>query len=59
MTILKVKNETLSNYNTRYWKLYNKIEEFLEEFVVVNYKFRLTIGDKLWNDLTFNPSSNL
>ena len=49
----------LYNYNKRYWVLYNKIEDCSEKITMVNYKLRLTLGEKLWDDLTFNPSTNL
>ncbi|GFY80801.1 hypothetical protein Acr_01g0006100 [Actinidia rufa] len=47
----KGKNEALHNYSKRYWELYNEIEEFLEELVVVSYKLGLTLGEKLWEEL--------
>ena len=38
LTFHKRKNETLHNYNKRYWELYNEIEGCSEELVVVSYK---------------------
>ncbi|GFY96855.1 hypothetical protein Acr_11g0011610 [Actinidia rufa] len=30
-----------------------------EELVVANYKLVLTLGERLWEDLTLNPPANL
>ena len=47
LTLKNGKNESLSNYSKRYWKIYNKIEECLEELAVASYKLRLTHGERL------------
>ena len=59
LTLYKGKNDMLLNYNKRYWELYNKNENCLEELTVVSYKLRLTLGEKLWVDLTLNPLVDL
>ena len=59
MTLRKGKNETLNNYNKRYWELYNEIEKYLKELDIVSYKLGLTPGDKLWDNLTLNPLADL
>ncbi|GFY91447.1 hypothetical protein Acr_07g0016430 [Actinidia rufa] len=38
----------------RYWKTYNEIEECSEKLAVV----RLTLGERLWVNLTLNPPTN-
>ena len=55
MTLWKGMNETLHNYNKRYWELYNDIKGCLEELTMVSYKLRLIPSKKLWDDLTLNP----
>ena len=55
----KGSNEMLCNYNRRYCEIYNEIEEFSKELVVVNYKLRTIPGEKLWDDLTLNPPTKL
>ena len=57
--LYKGKNKTLRNYSKRYWDLYNEIDEYLEELVVVSYKHRLTPGKKLWDNLTLDPIANI
>ena len=57
--LYKGKNKTLRNYRKRYWDLYNEIDEYLEELVVVSYKHRLTSGKKLWDNLTLDPIANI
>ena len=52
------KNELLWKYNKRYWELYNKIKGCSKE-LVLSHKFRLTLGEKLWDDLTLHPPANL
>ena len=42
-----------------YWELYNESEEYSKKLIVVNYKLSLTPSEKLWDDLTFNPPTNL
>ena len=59
LTLKNSKNESLSNYSKRYWKIYNKIEECLEELAVASYKLRLTPSERFWKDLTHNPPTNL
>ena len=39
--------------------LYNEIERCSKELAVVNYKLNLTSGEKLWDNLTLNPSTDL
>ena len=41
------------------WELYNEIEEFSKDLSVVNQKFELTPTEKLWDDLTLNPPTDL
>ena len=50
ITLWKGKNKMLYNYSKRYWELYNKIQSCLEELTV-----RMTMSEKLWDDLTLNP----
>ena len=39
--------------------MYNEIEECSEELVVASYKLGLTLGERLWENLTFNPLIDL
>ena len=39
--------------------MYNEIEDCLEKLDVVSYKLGLTLGEKLWENLTLNPPTNL
>ena len=55
----KGKNESIRNYSKRYWETYNEIEECLEELAVASYKFRLTPNERIWENLTLNPSIDL
>ena len=59
MTVQKGKNEMLSNYNRRYCELYNEIEGCLEELAVVSYTLGLSLSEKLWDNLTLNPPTDL
>ena len=52
-------NELFRNYRKHYWELYNEIKECSEELAVVSYKLELTLGEKLWEDMTLNPPADL
>ncbi|GFY92892.1 haloacid dehalogenase-like hydrolase (HAD) superfamily protein [Actinidia rufa] len=52
-------NESLRNYNKRYWEPFNEIEECSEELAVASYKLGLTLGERLWEDLTLRPPADL
>ncbi|GFS33142.1 hypothetical protein Acr_00g0026580 [Actinidia rufa] len=41
------------------WETYNEIEECSEELAVASYKLGLTPGERLWENLTLNPPTNL
>ncbi|GFY85504.1 hypothetical protein Acr_04g0002420 [Actinidia rufa] len=41
LTLKKGRNESIRNYNKRYWETYNEIEECSEEMVVASYKLGL------------------
>ena len=58
LTLKKGKVKLLYNYNKRYWETCNEIEECSEELVVAN-KLRLTLGERIWEDLTLIPPVNL
>ena len=51
LTLRKGKNESIWNYNKRYWETYNEIEECSEELAVASYKLRLTPREKLGKNL--------
>ncbi|GFZ03447.1 hypothetical protein Acr_16g0000710 [Actinidia rufa] len=59
LTLRKGKNESIRNYSKRYWETYNEVEECSEELVVVSYKLRLTLGERLWENLALNPPIDL
>ncbi|GFS38323.1 hypothetical protein Acr_00g0056810 [Actinidia rufa] len=59
LTLKKGKNESIKNYSKRYWKTYNEIEECSEDMVVDSYKLGLAPGDRLWENLTLNPPTDL
>ncbi|GFS45196.1 hypothetical protein Acr_00g0094790 [Actinidia rufa] len=59
LTLFKGKNETLHNYNKRYWELHNETEECSKELTVASYNLGMTPGEKLWNDLTLNLTLDL
>ncbi|GFS43551.1 hypothetical protein Acr_00g0085730 [Actinidia rufa] len=59
LTLKKSKNESIRNYNKRYWETYNEIEECSEEMAVASYKLGLAPGDKLWENLTLDPPTSL
>ncbi|XP_057459274.1 uncharacterized protein LOC130749935 [Actinidia eriantha] len=59
LTLKKGKNESIQNYNKRYWETYNEIEECSEEMAVASYKLGLTPGDRLWENLTLDPPNGL
>ena len=54
-----VKNGMRRNYRKSYYELYNKIEEYSKELVVVSYKLTLTPNEKLWDNLILNPPIDL
>ena len=39
--------------------MYNEIEECSKELTVASYKLGLTLGERLWENLTLNPSTDL
>ena len=49
----------LRNYSKRYCELYNEIEWCSEELVVVSNKLGMIPGEKPWDDLMFNPQTDL
>ena len=49
----------IRNYIKRYWETYNDIEKCLEELAVASYKLGLTLGERLWKNLTLNPPTDL
>ena len=49
----------LCNYSKRYWELYNEIDGCSEELIVLSYKLRLMPEEKLWDDLTLKPPTEL
>ena len=55
----KGKNKMIHNYRKRYWKTYNEIEECSEELAVASYKLGLTLGKRLWENVTLNPPTDL
>ncbi|GFS41350.1 hypothetical protein Acr_00g0073860 [Actinidia rufa] len=59
LMLRKGKNESIRNYNKRYWETYNEIEECSEELAVASYKFGLTLGERLLKNLTLNPPTDL
>ncbi|GFS42483.1 hypothetical protein Acr_00g0080070 [Actinidia rufa] len=59
LTLWKGKNESIHNYNKRYWETYNEIEECSEELAVASNKLKLTPRERLWENLTLNPPFNL
>ncbi|PSR88326.1 DEAD-box ATP-dependent RNA helicase [Actinidia chinensis var. chinensis] len=59
LTLRKGKNKTICNYSKRYWKTYNEIEECSKELAVVSYKLGLTLWERPWENLMFNPPSDL
>ena len=52
LTLKKGKTELLRNYNKHYWKTFNEVKECSEEFAVASYKLGLTLGERIWEDLT-------
>ncbi|GFZ08576.1 hypothetical protein Acr_20g0003840 [Actinidia rufa] len=59
LTLKKGRNESIRNYNKRYWETYNKIEECSEEMAVVSYKLGLAPEDRLWENQTLDPPTGL
>ena len=59
LTLRKVKNESISNYHKQYWETYNKIKECFEKLAVASYKLGLTLGERLWENLTLNRPTDL
>ncbi|PSR90966.1 Agouti-signaling protein [Actinidia chinensis var. chinensis] len=59
LTLKKGKNESIQNHNTRYWETYNEIEECYKELSVASYKLELTPGERLWENLTLTPPTDL
>ncbi|GFY94695.1 hypothetical protein Acr_10g0000800 [Actinidia rufa] len=59
LTLKKGKNESIRNYSKRYWETYNEIEECSEEMAVASYKLGLAPGDRLWENLTLDPPTDL
>ncbi|GFS40881.1 hypothetical protein Acr_00g0071010 [Actinidia rufa] len=59
LTLRKGKNESVCNYSKWYWKIYNEIEECSEELAVPSYKLGLTLGERLWENLTLDPPTDL
>ena len=59
LMLRKSKNKSIRNYNKRYWETYNEIEECSKELAVTSYKFGLTRGERLWENLTLNPPTDL
>ncbi|GFZ04798.1 hypothetical protein Acr_17g0003700 [Actinidia rufa] len=59
LTLMKGKNESVYNYNKRYWETYNEIEECSEELAVASYKLGLIPGESLWENLTLDPPTDL
>ncbi|GFZ05267.1 hypothetical protein Acr_17g0008390 [Actinidia rufa] len=59
LTLKKGKNESIRNYSKRYWETYNEIEECSEEMAVASYKLGLAPRDRLWENLTLDPPTNL
>ncbi|GFZ09787.1 hypothetical protein Acr_21g0003860 [Actinidia rufa] len=59
LMLRKGKNESIRNYSKRYWETCNEIEECSEELAVVSYKLGLTPGERLWENLTLNPTIDL
>ncbi|XP_057506017.1 uncharacterized protein LOC130789309 [Actinidia eriantha] len=53
------KNKSICNYSKQYWKTYNEIEECSEESAVASYKLGLTPEERLWENLTLNPPTDL
>ncbi|GFY88833.1 hypothetical protein Acr_06g0007730 [Actinidia rufa] len=48
LTLRKGKNESIRNYNKRYWKTYNKIEECSKELALASYKLKQTPRESFW-----------
>ncbi|GFS40182.1 hypothetical protein Acr_00g0066980 [Actinidia rufa] len=59
LTLKKDRNESIRNYSKRYWETYNEIEECSEEMAVASYKLGLSPGDRLWENLTLDPTTGL
>ncbi|GFS46134.1 hypothetical protein Acr_00g0100320 [Actinidia rufa] len=59
LTLRKGRNELVCNYSKRYWETYNEIEECFEELAVASYKLGLTLGERLWKNLTLDPPTDL
>ncbi|GFY80910.1 hypothetical protein Acr_01g0007190 [Actinidia rufa] len=59
LTLGKGKNESIRNYNMWYWETYNEIEEFSKDLAVVSSKLGLIPRERLWENLTLNPQTNL
>ncbi|GFZ14402.1 hypothetical protein Acr_24g0005920 [Actinidia rufa] len=56
LMLKKGKNESIRNYNKRYWETYNEIEKCSEEMAVASYKLGLAPRDRLWENLTRPPT---
>ncbi|GFY91124.1 hypothetical protein Acr_07g0013200 [Actinidia rufa] len=59
LTLKKGKKESIREYSKRYWETYNEIEECFEEMAVASYKLGLAPGDRLWENLTLDPPTDL
>ncbi|GFZ07010.1 hypothetical protein Acr_18g0011800 [Actinidia rufa] len=59
LTLKKGRNESIRNYSKRYWETYNEIAECSEEMAVASYKLGLSPGDRLWENLTLDPLTDL
>ncbi|XP_057489425.1 uncharacterized protein LOC130775292 [Actinidia eriantha] len=59
LTLKKWKNESIRNYNRRYWETYNGIEKCFKEMAMASYKLGLAPGDRLWENLTLDPPTDL
>ncbi|GFZ21626.1 hypothetical protein Acr_29g0007880 [Actinidia rufa] len=59
LTLKKGKSESIRNYSKRYWETYNEIKECSEEMAVARYKLGLAPEDRLWENLTLDPPTDL
>ncbi|GFY95462.1 hypothetical protein Acr_10g0008470 [Actinidia rufa] len=59
LTLRKGKNESIGSYSKCYWETYNEIEECSKELAAESYKLGMTPRERLWENLTFNPPTDL
>ena len=52
-------SKSLNNYSSRYWELYNEVEECSEEIAVKNFKLGLAPSSELRQALTRRPAKNM